>query len=76
MVAQHGGNVESIVILGMEKEIIVGCGDCALMAQYAMLAPPPAVVAIAVAFVIAGGYALPPLMLSLAALAQQITVCL
>ena len=68
VVARHNGNIETIIVLEIEKVIVVE--DCGY-AWMTLNAPPipPSVVAAAV-FVVVGGCVPPPSILSFAALKQ------
>ena len=66
VVARYDENVETIIILGMKKEIIMEDGGCAWMALNAPSVSPSVVAA--TMFVVVGGCILPPSILSFAAL--------
>ena len=67
--ARHDDNIETIVILEMEKEIIMGDGGYTWMALNAPSVSPSVVDAASV-FIVVGGYISSPSILSCATLKQ------
>ena len=65
-------SVEAVVVPRTEREIIIEHGDCAWMALYALPAPPPPIATAVVVSVAIRGCALPPSVLSFAALKQRV----